>query len=79
MRNREGRWLCTEIPRWVRSGILSEEGAERLRALYGWPEGGRIRNVALIICAILRSVLVGSGIILLFAHNWSECLRTLQH
>ena len=79
MRNREVRWLYTEIPTWVRSGILSEEGAERLRTLYGEPEGGRIRNVALIICAIPGSVLVGSGIILLFAHNWSECLRTLQH
>ena len=79
MRNREVRWLYTEISTWVRSGILSEEGAERLRTLYGEPEGGRIRNVALIICAILGSVLVGSGIILLFAHNWSGYLRTLQH
>ena len=79
MRNREVRWLYTEIPTWVRSGILSEEGAERLRALYGEPEGGRIRNVALIICAIPGSVLVRSGIILLFADNWSEYLRTLQH
>jgi len=79
MRNREVRWLYTEIPTWVRSGILSEEGAERLRTLYGEPEGGRIRNVALIICAIPGSVLVGSGIILLFAHNWSGYLRTLQH
>ena len=79
MRNREARRLYTEIPTWVRSGILSEEGAERLRTLYGEPEGGRIRNVALIICAIPGSVLVGPGIILLFAHNWSEYLRTLQH
>jgi uncharacterized membrane protein len=76
MRNREVRWLYTEIPTWVRSGILSEEGAERLRSLYGEPEGGGIRNVALIICAILGSVLVGSGIILLFAHNWEEIPRT---
>ena len=79
MRNREARRLYTEIPTWVRSGIRSEEGAERLRALYGELEGRRIRNVALISCAILGSVLVGSGIILLFAHNWSEYLRTLQH
>jgi len=78
MRNREVRWLYTEIPTWVRSGILSEEGAERLRTLYGnrkeqdqerCPD--YLRNTG--------SVLVGSGIILLFAHNWSGYLRTLQH
>ncbi len=76
MRNREVRWLYGEMPNWVRDGILSEGGAARLRSLYGEPEGGRVRNVALVICATLGAVLVGSGIILLFAHNWDDIPRT---
>jgi uncharacterized membrane protein len=76
MGKREIRWLHDEIPAWVRDGILSEQGAARLRALYGEPQGNSVRNVALVICATLGAVLVGSGIILLFAHNWEEIPRT---
>jgi Predicted membrane protein (DUF2157) len=76
MGKREIRWLYDEIPAWVRDGILSEQGAARLRTFYGEPEGSSVRNVALVICAALGAVLVGSGIILLFAHNWEEIPRT---
>src|SRR5512137_2152891 len=76
MGKREIRWLYDEIPAWVRDGILSEQGAARLRALYGEPQENSVRNVALVICAALGAVLVGSGIILLFAHNWEEIART---
>lgn len=75
MGKREIRWLYDEIPAWVRSGILNEEGAARLRVLYGEADKGAARNIALVICGTLGAVLVGSGIILLFAHNWEEIPR----
>lgn len=75
MGKREIRWLHKEMPAWVNGGILSEDGAARLRTLYDEADTGAARNMALVICGILGAVLIGSGIILLFAHNWEEIPR----
>lgn len=69
------RWLFRELPKLVRAGILSEEAAVRLRLHYAAIPPPRRSSLALIICAVLGALLVGLGIILIFAHNWSEFSR----
>lgn len=66
--SKEIRWLYTESERWVREGILSAEQAARLRALYPTPKPAR-PWATLIFCG-LGAVIVGLGVILLFAYNW---------
>jgi uncharacterized membrane protein len=62
------RWLYAESERWVRDGILTAEQATRLRALYPAPQPTR-PWATLIFCG-LGAVIVGLGVILLFAYNW---------
>lgn len=66
--SKEVRWLSTESERWVREGILSVEQAARLRALYPAPTPTR-PWATLIFCG-LGALIVGLGVILLFAYNW---------
>jgi|LGOV01.1.fsa_nt_gb uncharacterized membrane protein len=68
-------WLYRELPELVRSRVLDEEVAERLRDHYGPAPEQRRRSLGLVICAALGAMLVGLGIILLLAHNWAELSR----
>ena len=71
-------WLYEQLPELVNSGVLSAEAAERLRTHYGEiPRRDRLR-LALIACSILGALLVGLGIILLFAHNWEDLTRPMR-
>ena len=69
------RWLHNELPDLVGSGVLSAEAADRLRSHYGEPGGPAGGRMALLVFGVLGSLLVGAGIILLFAHNWDELSR----
>jgi len=69
------QWLYKEIPILVDKGILSSETADKLRQYYSDRKGPR---VALIIFSLLGSLLIGSGIILLLAHNWQELSRSAR-
>jgi uncharacterized membrane protein len=64
----EIRWLTAESERWEREGIISAEQAARLRALYPVPTPTR-PWATLIFCG-LGALIVGLGVILLFAYNW---------
>ncbi|MCF7855512.1 MAG: DUF2157 domain-containing protein, partial [Candidatus Pacebacteria bacterium] len=75
--NRAIRWLLSELPGLVKSDVLTDDEAGRLKTHYGpMIESGR--NVALLVSSVIGSVLVGAGIILLFAHNWSGLSRWLR-
>ena len=67
-------WLYGELPELVRSRVLDEATAERLRTHYG-PAQQRRRSPGLVICGALGALLVGLGIILLLAHNWTDLSR----
>lgn len=70
------RWLYGELPSLVSEGVLSPEAADDLRRHYGEPgEGAGPVRVALALSASLGAVLIGSGIILLLAHNWDDLSR----
>ncbi len=68
-------WLYRELPELVRSRVLDEGAAARLRDHYGPAPEQRRRSLGLVICAALGALLVGLGIILLLAHNWVELSR----
>lgn len=69
------KWLASELPGLVGAGVISEETADKLRGHYGEVDPNSGRRIALTICSILGSLLIGAGIILLLAHNWRELSR----
>ncbi len=64
------RWLLSELPELVANGVLSQETADALRQHYSSQPAEASRRIGFILSAILGSLLVGAGIILLVAHNW---------
>ncbi len=78
MSKRSIRWLYGELPLLVAQGVLPPEVADRLRTHYGAVEGRSGRKIALTVCSILGALLIGSGVILLLAHNWDQLSRPLR-
>jgi hypothetical protein len=69
------RWLYRELPGLVEHGVLTDQTADSLREHYGpVPELGG-RRVLLLVFSVLGALLIGSGIILLLAHNWDDLSR----
>ena len=66
----EIQWLRAELPGLVASGVLTSEAAEALERHYAAQLSEEPRRTGFILSAILGSLLVGAGIILLVAHNW---------
>lgn len=60
--------LLKEIDEWEKENIIDSGAADRLRERYS--AGGTVTLVT--IFSILSSVLIGAGIILLFATNWEN-------
>jgi hypothetical protein len=77
VRNRRAiRWLRSQLPELVASGVISSEDA---RAIDGYYEHDQPRgNFAFVILAALGSALVAAGIILLIAHNWDDLSRATR-
>jgi uncharacterized membrane protein len=72
-------WLYQELPHLVAEGVVNEEAAGRICGHYGpLAKADRKAPLALLICAILGALLVGLGIILIFAHNWAELGRPVR-
>ena len=67
--SKQVRWLYRELERWLDSGLIEREQAEAISALY--PPPGEARPWALILFSGMGAVIVGLGIILLFAYNWA--------
>lgn len=67
MEQKKLEWLKEEMKRWVEEGIITSEQNSRIEALY---PAGRAASPLLVLFAILGSLLIGAGIILIFATNW---------
>ncbi len=68
------RWLLAEIEHWTTDGLVSAEQADQLRQRYAQPavaakEGG---SWGLIVFTSAGAVVIGLGVILLFAYNWDD-------
>lgn len=72
MKSSEHRRLMDEIGLWTKDGLITDEQALAIRARYPEPMAKRW---AMIITSIFGSLLVGLGIILLLAYNWSDLSR----
>lgn len=72
------RWLLAELPELISSGVLSAEAAEALRQHYSATDSGEPRRIGFVLSAILGSLLIGAGIILLVAHNWDFLGRPVR-
>src|SRR3954452_7786853 len=72
------RWLLAELPELVTSGVLSQETADALRRHYSSEVSEPPRRFGFVLSAILGSLLVGAGIVLLVAHNWDFLSRPVR-
>ncbi len=66
-----------ELPILENAGVISAEKSVDIRAYYATHTQGGV-HWALIAFAILGSLLIGAGIILLFAHNWDDLSRSTR-
>jgi len=74
--NRHSRWFVKEIPTLIAKGVITAPVAKRLVDYYTGPENPHgSRNWAIAAFSILGSILIGGGIILLYAYNWSDLSR----
>jgi uncharacterized membrane protein len=63
-------WLRGEISRWTEEGIVTPEQAGRIRARYAEPVGAV--PWGLLVFATAGAIVIGLGVILLFAYNWDD-------
>lgn len=71
-------WLYDELPELIDRGILDGATAAKIRGHYGEPPPASGSKIALTVFTILGALLVGTGIILLLAHNWENLSRELR-
>ncbi|RBP48859.1 DUF2157 domain-containing protein [Arenicella xantha] len=75
------KWLKDELPALVDDAVLDQDNAQRLRNHYqldSLAEASRSVSLITIILAAFGGLLVGGGIILIFAHNWEHFGRTTR-
>lgn len=67
--NKHHQWLARQLPQWIDKAIINEEQAAALRTLY--PAGDSVGLGRLLITGI-GAIMIGLGVILIFAYNWAE-------
>lgn len=67
--SKHSQWLAKQLPQWVDKAIISESQAAALRDLY--PIKDTLSLGRLLITGI-AAVMIGLGVILLFAYNWDD-------
>lgn len=65
-------WLQQELPKWISEGIVDTTQAQKIQALY--PEQQSIGWGRILVSAF-GAVMIGLGVVLLFAYNWDEISR----
>lgn len=78
MNRRSIRWLHDQLPGLVTDGVIDDETADRLRVRYPMPTAVSGTRLAIVICALFGALLIGSGVILLLAHNWEHLSRPVR-
>ncbi len=72
--DRHRQWLMRELTVLESEGVLSPDSIGEIRSYYEHRTRSGM-HWAVLAFAILGSLLIGSGIILLFAHNWDDLSR----
>jgi uncharacterized membrane protein len=69
------RWLAEQLPAWEREGIVTADGAKRLRERYAAePQGG----LAQMVVGAVGALLIGTGLIAVLAYNWDDFPRWVR-
>lgn len=76
--SKEAAWLLQELPALVERGVLDSAAAARLRAHYAQVAAAQGPGWGMILLAIGGAVLIGLGVILIFAHNWESWTPELR-
>lgn len=66
--NKHIQWLVGQLEMWVQQGLVSREQAAAIRRLY--PAQKASLPWGMLIFTGIGAVIVGLGVILLFAYNW---------
>jgi len=74
--NNHVQWLEEQLKRWASSGIIQDSQARTIRGLY--PAQQAARPWALIVFSGIGSVIIGLGVILLFAYNWDDMSKVAK-
>ncbi len=69
------KWLYQELPGLVEKGVLTQESADKIHQFYGEIKSSSRMGIGLIIFGTIGALLIGLGIISLFAHNWEQLSR----
>ena len=75
--DRNIRWLLTEIERWKAEGLVTPELGDRIRQRYEQPPatvGAPAETVpwGMLVFSTAGAIVIGLGVILLFAYNWDQ-------
>ncbi len=69
------RWLTEQLPAWEREGIVTTDGARKLRERYAAePQGG----LAQMVVGAVGALLIGTGLIAVLAYNWDDFPRWVR-
>ncbi|MDR1285233.1 MAG: DUF2157 domain-containing protein [Campylobacteraceae bacterium] len=71
------QWLEKELPIWVKKTLITKENADILLNMYK-SERSENSKIPFIILAAFGSLLIGIGIISIFAYNWDELSRHVK-
>jgi uncharacterized membrane protein len=61
------KWIESESDEWVQDGIITEEQQNGILSRYNTPKAG---NPLLALFAVIGTLLIGTGVIMVFATNW---------
>ncbi|MFO7593746.1 MAG: DUF2157 domain-containing protein [Pseudomonadota bacterium] len=67
--SRHHNWLARQLPLWVEETLITEAQADALREFYPIKDS---LNLGRLLLTGIAAVMIGLGVILLFAYNWAE-------
>lgn len=72
------RWLYNQLPAWVSKGIITAKQNGEIRDHYGKIDENAGKKLAVLIFAIIGSILTALGVILVLAYNWSDIPKAIK-
>jgi len=73
--NKHHHWLAQQMPAWVNEQIISAEQAQTLQQRYPVTDS---LNLGRLLITGAGAIMIGLGVILLFAYNWAEMGKYLK-
>jgi len=78
MAKEEREWLKQELPKLVEKGFLHADQAKKIHDFYEQQKSQPAYSLGFILLGVTAALLVGSGIILVVANNWSDMGQSLR-